>query len=158
MFAERARAASSLFRITTKNAPAVIELCRRLDGLPLAIELAAARVNLLPPEAVLARLGNRLELLTSGARDLPDRQPTLRATVDWSYGLLDVHERLFFARLAVFVGGWTLEAAEAVCDVGDEVEVLRHMSALVDKSLAQQTNVRHEPRFTMLETVREYAL
>ena len=90
--------------------------------------------------------------------NLPDRQRTLRATLDWSYGLLDVHERLFFARLAVFVGGWTLEAAEAVCDVGDEVEVLRHMSALVDKSLAQQTNVRHEPRFTMLETVREYAL
>jgi predicted ATPase len=90
--------------------------------------------------------------------NLPDRQRTLRATLDWSYGLLDVHERLFFARLAVFVGGWTLEAAEPVCDVGDEVEVLRHMSALVDKSLAQQTNVRHEPRFTMLETVREYAL
>src|SRR5215210_3236044 len=158
LFAERARAARSEFRITTRNASAVIELCRRLDGLPLAIELAAARVSLLPPEAMLARLGSRLALLTGGARDLPDRQRTLRATLDWSYGLLDVDERLLFARLAVFVGGWTLEAAEAVCDVGDEVEVLRHMSALVDKSLVQQANIHHEPRFTMLETVREYAL
>src|SRR5215210_5494141 len=155
LFAERARAARSEFRITTKNAPAVIELCRRLDGLPLAIELAAARVSLLPPEAMLARLGN---MLAGGARDLPDRQRTLRATLDWSYGLLDEEERLLFARLAVFVGGWTLEGAEAVCDVGEEGKALRHMSALVDKSLAQQTNILHEPRFTMLETVREYAL
>jgi len=138
----------------------VIELCRRLDGLPLAIELAAARVKLLPPEAVLGRLGNRLGLLTSGARDLPERQRTLRATLDWSYGLLDVSERALFARLAVFAGGWTLEAAEAVCDVGDEAEVLQHMSALVDKSLMvqQQGSIQHEPRFAMLETVREYAL
>src|SRR5215210_4064642 len=158
LFAERARAARSEFRITTRNASAVIELCRRLDGLPLAIELAAARVSLLPPEAMLARLGSRLALLTGGARDLPDRQRTLRATLDWSYGLLDEEERLLFARLAVFVGGWTLEGAEAVCDVGEEVEVLRHMSALVDKSLVQQANIHHEPRFTMLETVREYAL
>jgi predicted ATPase/DNA-binding XRE family transcriptional regulator len=138
LFAERARAARSEFRITTENAPAVIELCRRLDGLPLAIELAAARVSLLPPEAMLARLGNRLALLTGGARDLPDRQRTLRATLDWSYDLLDEEERLLFARLAVFVGGWTLEGAEAVCDAGDEGEVLQHMSALVDKSLVQR--------------------
>jgi predicted ATPase/DNA-binding XRE family transcriptional regulator len=158
LFAERARAARSEFRITTENAPAVIELCRRLDGLPLALELAAARVNLLPPEAMLARLGNRLALLTGGARNLPDRQRTLRATLDWSYDLLDEDERLLFARLAVFVGGWTLVGAEAVCDVGDEGEVLQRMSALVNKSLVQQTNIRHEPRFTMLETVREYAL
>jgi predicted ATPase/DNA-binding XRE family transcriptional regulator len=158
LFAERARAARSEFRITTENAPAVIELCRRLDGLPLAIELAAARVNLLPPEAMLARLGNRLALLTGGARDLPDRQRTLRATLDWSYGLLDEDERMLFARLAVFVGGWTLEAAETVCDVGDAREVLQPMSALVDKSLVQQSNIHQEPRFTMLETVREYAM
>ena len=158
LFAERARAARSEFRITTKNAPAVIELCRRLDGLPLAIELAAARVSLLPPEAMLARLGNKLALLTGGARDLPDRQRTLRATLDWSYGLLN-EERLLFARLAVFVGGWTLEGSEAVCDVGDEVAVLQQISALVDKSLVQQRgSIQHEPRFTMLETVREYAL
>jgi predicted ATPase/DNA-binding XRE family transcriptional regulator len=158
LFAERARAARSEFRITTKNAPAVIELCRRLDGSPLAIELAAARVSLLPPEAMLARLGNKLALLTGGARDLPDRQRTLRATLDWSYGLLN-EERLLFARLAVFVGGWTLEGSEAVCDVGDEVAVLQQISALVDKSLVQQRgSIQHEPRFTMLETVREYAL
>jgi predicted ATPase len=159
LFMQRAQAANSQFTITTENAPAVVELCWRLDGLPLAIELAAARVRLLPPEAVLARLGNRLGLLTSGARDLPDRQRTLRATLDWSYGLLDVAERLLFARLAVFVGGWTLEAAEAICDVGSEAEVLQIMSALVDKSLMhQQGSIQHEPRFAMLETVREYAL
>jgi predicted ATPase/DNA-binding XRE family transcriptional regulator len=159
LFVERARAARSEFRITTENAPAVIELCRRLDGLPLAIELAAARVSLLPPEAMLARLGNRLALLTGGARDLPDRQRTLRATLDWSYGLLSMAERSLFACLAVFVGGWTLEAAEAVCDAGDEAEVLKQMSALVDQSLVQQqATIQHEPRFTMLETVREYAL
>jgi len=158
LFVERARAARSEFRITTENAAAVVELCRRLDGLPLAIELAAARVRLLSPEAVLARLDNRLALLTGGALDLPDRQRTLRATLDWSYGLLDVDERSLFARLAVFVGGWTLEVVEAICDAGDEVEALQHMSALVDKSLVQQqASIEHEPRFTMLETVREYA-
>nr|MDQ3835302.1 hypothetical protein [Actinomycetota bacterium] len=142
-----------------ENAAAVTELCRRLDGLPLAIELAAARVRLLPPDAMLARLDNRLGLLTSGARDLPDRQRTLRATLDWSYDLLSVAERSLFARLAVFVGGWSLEAAEAVCNADDEAEVLHHMSALVDKSLVkQQADIQHEARFTMLETVREYAL
>lgn len=159
LFAERARAARSGFRITTENASAVIELCRRLDGLPLAIELAAARVSLLPPKAMLARLGNRLALLTGGARDLPDRQRTLRATLDWSYGLLDVDERWLFARLAVFAGGSTLEAAKAISDLGNETGVLQHMSALVDKSLVQQRgSIEHEPRFTMLQTVREYAL
>ena len=159
LFMQRAQAANSRFTITTENAPAVIELCRRLDGLPLAIELAAARISLLPPDAVLARLGNRLGLLTGGARDIPDRQRTLRATLDWSYDLLSAAERLLFARLAVFAGGWTLEAAEAACDVGNQEEVLQHMSALVDQSLVhQQGSSQHEPRFTMLETVREYAL
>ncbi len=159
LFAERARASSSEFMITTENAPAVTELCRQLDGLPLAMELAAARVRLLPPDAMLARLGNRLALLTDGARDLPDRQRTLRATLDWSYDLLSVAERSLFARLAVFVGGWSLEAAEAVCNADDETEALHHMSALVNKSLVkQQADIQHEARFTMLETVREYAL
>ena len=92
----------------------------------------------------MARLGNRLELLTGGARDPPDRQRTLRATLDWSYDLLDEGERSLFARLAVFVGGWTLEGAEAICDIGDEGKALQHTSALVDKSLVQQTNIRHE--------------
>jgi predicted ATPase/DNA-binding XRE family transcriptional regulator len=158
LFAERARATRSDFEVTADNTPAVIELCRRLDGLPLAIELAAARVGLLPPEAMLARLGNSLALLTDGARDLPDRQRTLRATLDWSYDLLDPEERSLFAHLAVFVGGWTLDATETVCDMGDGAAVLRHLSGLVDKSLVQQTNAYDEPRFTMLETVREYAL
>ncbi len=159
LFMQRAQAANSRFTITTENAPAVVELCRQLDGLPLAIELAAARAKLLSPEAVLARLGNRLGLLTGGARNLPDRQRTLRATLDWSYDLLSDPERLLFARLAVFAGGCTLEAAGAVCELGDETEVLEHMSALMDKSLVQQrANDRHEPRFAMLETVREYAL
>jgi predicted ATPase len=159
LFLERARAARSEFRVTTENAAAVIELCRGLDGLPLAIELAAARLTLLSPEAVLERLGNRLALLTGGARDLPDRQRTLRATLQWSYGLLDASERSLFARLAVFVGGFTLEAAEAVVGGAGEAEVLQYISALVDKSLVrQQESIQHEPRFTMLETVREYAL
>ncbi len=159
LFMQRAQAANSRFVITTENAPAVIELCQRLDGLPLAIELAAARAKLLPPEAMLPRLGGRLGLLTGGARDVADRQRTLRATLDWSHDLLSAAERLLFARLAVFVGGWTLAAAKAVCDVGDEAEVLQHVSALVDKSLVRrQADIDHEPRFTMLETVREYAM
>ena len=159
LFMQRAQAANSQFTITTESVPAVIELCRQLDGLPLAIELAAARANVLPAEAMVARLGNRFGLLTGGARDLPDRQRTLRATLDWSYDLLSDPERLLFARLAVFAGGWTLEAAGAVCDIGNEVEALEHMSALVDKSLVQQRAIDgHEPRFAMLETVREYAL
>ena len=159
LFLERARAARSEFRVTTENAVAIVELCRGLDGLPLAIELAAARLSLLSPEAVLERLGNRLALLTGGARDLPDRQRTLRATLEWSYGLLDASERSLFARLSVFVGGFTLEAAEAVVGGASEAEVLEYISALVDKSLVrQQETIQHEPRFTMLETVREYAL
>jgi predicted ATPase/DNA-binding XRE family transcriptional regulator len=158
LFMQRAQAANSRFVITTENAPAVVELCRRLDGLPLAIELAAARSKVLSPGSMLARLGDRLSLLTSGARDLPDRQRTLRATLDWSYGLLDLVERSLFARLAVFVGGWTLGAVQTVCDVDDEAEVLEHLSTLVDKSLVQQGAINgHEPRFTMLETVRQYA-
>jgi predicted ATPase/DNA-binding XRE family transcriptional regulator len=159
LFVQRAQAANSRFAITTENAPAVVELCRRLDGLPLAIELASARSKVLPPGAMLTRLGARLDLLTGGARDLPDRQRTLRATLDWSCDLLGVAERSLFARLAVFAGGWTLEAADAVCDLGDETGVFERVSALVDKSLVQQRAIeQHEPQFAMLETVHEYAL
>ena len=114
LFAERAHAADPGFELTGGNAEAVAEICRRLDGLPLAIELAAARVRLLPPQALLPRLGQQLSLLTSGARDLPERQRTLRSTLDWSYGLLSASEQVLFARLGVFAGPFSLPAAEAV--------------------------------------------
>ena len=126
----------------------------------MAIELAAARVKILPPASLLARIESRLQLLTSGARDLPARQQTLRRTIDWSYDLLEPAERKLFARLAVFVGGCTLEAAEAVCNTREDLELdlFDGMSSLVDKSLLrQQGNNDAEPRFSMLETIREYA-
>src|SRR5262245_57496526 len=111
LFIARAQAAKSSFTVTNENAPAVAEICCQLDGLPLAIELAAARVKLFPPAALLARLSHRLALLTGGPRDLPARQQTLRSTIDWSYNLLTVDEQALFRRLAVFAGGCTLEAA-----------------------------------------------
>ena len=128
------------FVLTKENAPAVAAICARLDGLPLAIELAAARIKLLSPAAMLARLESRLNLLTGGARDLPTRQQTLRSTVDWSHGLLNVAERTLFRRLSVFTGGCTLESAEAVCDTKSDlgIDILDGMASMVDKSLAQQ--------------------
>ena len=143
LFVARATALQRDGAITAATAPAVAEICARLDGLPLAIELAAARSTLLAPEALLARLEHRLALLTGGARDLPARQQTLRATIDWSYQLLDAGGAALFARLAVFVGGWTLEAAEAICaGSGDGgVTVLDGLQALVDQQL-----VRHDDR------------
>src|SRR5688572_22895240 len=123
LFIERARAARPDFHVTDENAPAVAELCTRLDGLPLAIELAAARVKLLPPRAMLERLGSRLKLVTGGARNLPERQRTLRGTIEWSHTLLEEGERVFFARLAVFSGGRTLEAIEAICDAKGDLPV-----------------------------------
>jgi predicted ATPase/class 3 adenylate cyclase/Tfp pilus assembly protein PilF len=160
LFIERALAVRPEFALTDENAPAVAEICHRLDGLPLAIELAAARIRLLSPQAMLARLDNRLGLLTGGARDLPARQRTLRDTVAWSHDLLDEGERRLFRRLSVFAGGWTLESAESVCLVsrGPDLDVLDGMASLVDMSLVRQSarNAR-EPRFTMLETIREFA-
>jgi predicted ATPase/class 3 adenylate cyclase len=160
LFIERAKSAKADFEVTDASAPAVAEICVRLDGLPLAIELAAARVKMLPPKAILQRLGSRLKLLTGGARDLPERQRTLRATIEWSFALLDEGEQLLFGRLAVFSGGRTLEAIEAICDAeGDlPVEAFDGISSLVDKSLLrQEEGPNGEPRFVMLETVHEFA-
>jgi predicted ATPase/class 3 adenylate cyclase/Tfp pilus assembly protein PilF len=160
LFVERARALKPDFTITNESAPAVAEICVRLDGLPLAIELAAARITMLPPKAMLQRLSSRLKLLTGGARDLPERQRTLRATIEWSFALLDEGEQLLFARLAVFSGGRTLQAIEAICDPeGDlPVEAFDGVSSLLDKSLLrQEEGPNGEPRFVMLETVHEFA-
>jgi predicted ATPase/class 3 adenylate cyclase/DNA-binding CsgD family transcriptional regulator len=162
LFVERAQAAKADFSVTNENALAVAEICAHLDGLPLAIELAAARIKLLPPQAMLARLGNRLKLLTGGARDLPERQRTLRATMEWSHELLDEGEKILFARLAVFAGGCTLEAMEAVCDAEGDLpldDALDGASSLLEKSLLRQEerSEESEPRFSMLETIREYA-
>jgi predicted ATPase/Tfp pilus assembly protein PilF len=160
LFVERAQAVKPDFKVTNESAPAVAEICVRLDGLPLAIELAAARIKMLPPRAMLQRLSSRLKLLTGGARDLPERQRTLRATIEWSFALLDEGEQLLFARLAVFSGGRTLEAIEAICDAeGDlPVDAFEGVSSLLDKSLLRQEGGPNgEPRFVMLETVHEFA-
>ena len=160
LFVERARNVQPAFNLDLSTALAVAEICNRLDGLPLAIELAAARVRLLRPQALAERLERRLPLLTDGPRNLPSRQRTLRDTIAWSYGLLDEFDRVMFRRLAVFAGGWTLEAAEAVCGTGDVgVDPLVTIASLVDKSLVRRMDgVDGEPRFTMLETIREFAL
>ena len=159
LFLARARAARPDFVITDENAAAVAEICARLDGLPLALELAAARVRVLPPQALLARLDQRLSLLTGGARDLDERQRTMRATIAWSYELLDPEEQALFARLSVFVGGFRIDAVEAIVAAGAEpVDLLDGLSSLVEKSLlVEHSDGKREPRFFMLETIREYA-
>ncbi|HMI21273.1 MAG TPA: tetratricopeptide repeat protein, partial [Gaiellaceae bacterium] len=154
LFVSRAQAANANFELSEQNAAAVAELCARLEGLPLAIELAAARTKLLPPATLLARLTSRLALLTGGRRDAPQHQQTLRLTFDWSYDLLDERAQQLFRRLGVFAGGWTLASAEAVCDAE-----LDDLGTLVDESLvAQHEAAGGEPRFSMLEIVREYAM
>jgi predicted ATPase/serine/threonine protein kinase len=161
LFVQRAVAAKPDFELNAENARAVTEICTRLDGLPLAIELAAARVKVLSPSSMRARLASRLQLLTGGARDLPQRQQTLRATMDWSYDLLSAAEQKLFRRLSVFVGGSNLEGVEAVCDTtGDlDLDLLDGTASMVDKSLLQQfEQANGESRFVMLETIREYAL
>src|SRR6478609_6911663 len=165
LFVQRAQAASAGFELTSGNAGAVAEICRRLDGLPLAIELAAARVRLLPPQALLARLDDKMGLLTGGARDLPERQQTLRNTLDWSFDLLSGGERALFARLGVFAGTFDLPAAEAVgaaaadpADPGRAGHVMDTLGSLVDSSLVRPQTRNGEPRFGLLETIREYAL
>jgi predicted ATPase/DNA-binding CsgD family transcriptional regulator len=163
LFLQRAQALKLDFHMTKANARAIAEICVHLDGLPLAIELAAARIKLLSPQALLARLGQRFEVLTSGARDAPARQQTLRNTIAWSYHLLEDQEQRLFRRLSVFVGGCTLQAIEAVYRTLDEgggvVQVLDGVASLIDKSLLQQMGQEgEEPRLVILETVREYGL
>jgi predicted ATPase len=165
LFAERARAAAPGFALTPKNAEDIVGICRRLDGLPLAIELAAARIRLLPPRALLARLGDPLQFLTGGPRDLPERQRTLKNTLDWSFGLLSASEQRLFVRLGVFAGTFGLPAVQAVCADDQPVghattaeEVMDTMSALVDSSLVRPEPTDDEPRFSLLETIRQYAL
>jgi predicted ATPase/class 3 adenylate cyclase len=161
LFLSRAQAVKPDFQVTEENAAAIVAICQRLDGLPLAIELAAARVRLLAPAALLARLDKRLPLLTGGARDLPERQQTLRAAIAWSHDLLDTAEQSLFARLAVFAGGCTFAAALAVADAGAgvDIDLLDGIDGLVQKSLLRQSDeLADEPRFTMLETIREFGL
>jgi predicted ATPase/transcriptional regulator with XRE-family HTH domain len=172
LFVARAQDVKADFALTDENGPAVAEICQRLDGLPLALELAAARVKILSPAALLARLDRRLPLLTGGAQDLPDRQQTLRQTIAWSHDLLSAEERILFRRLAVFSGSWTLQAAEGVegrfAEGGEggslrstpaPPSVLDGIASLVDKSLVRQSEeAGDEPRFTMLETIREFGL
>lgn len=157
LFTQRARAVRSDFSISKSNARAVAEICRRLDGLPLALELAAARIRLLPAQAMLERMEPLLPMLTSGARDLPDRQRTLRATIEWSYELLDPEVQALLRLLSAFRGGWTLEAAEAVVD--PSINVLDGLQALIEHSLVHAENLPDGTvRYTMLETVREFCL
>jgi predicted ATPase len=159
LFVGRAQAAQPNFRLTADNIAGVAEICCRLDGLPLAIELAAARVKLLPPQAILSRLDDRFKLLTGGGRDLPSRHQTLRNTMEWSYSLLNEAEKTLYARLSVFVGGFSLEAAEAVCSAESRFDILEGLTALVNNSLLRQEETADgEPRFGMLETIRTYAL
>ena len=159
LFVGRARAVHPNFALTKDNASSVAEICRRLDGLPLALELAAARVKLLQPQAILARLDDKLKLLTGGARDLPARHQTLRNTLEWSYDLLNKDEKTLYARLSVFVGGFTLEAAEAVCNHDGKLDILESLTSLVNNSLLRQEDTADcESRFGMLETIRGYAL
>jgi predicted ATPase/DNA-binding CsgD family transcriptional regulator/transcriptional regulator with XRE-family HTH domain len=157
LFLQRAREVRPDFELDVRNAASVAELCRRLDGLPLALELAAARVRALPPSAILGRIERRLDLLVGGRRDEPPRHHTIRAALDWSHDLLAPSERLLFRRLSAFVGGCTLEAAEAVCGPDLELDVLAGLESLLDRSLVKQDESAGEPRFGMLETVRAYA-
>ncbi len=158
LFVERAQAAKAGFTLTAENAAAVAQICQSLDGLPLAIELAAARVRLLPPAAIVKRLEDRLGLLVGGGKDRPERQQTLRAAIAWSHDLLPIEHRTVFARLSVFAGGWGFEAAEAVANPNGALDLVTSLEALVDHNLVRQEETGEgEPRFTMLATIREFA-
>jgi predicted ATPase/Tfp pilus assembly protein PilF len=158
LFRQQARSVQPRFEITEENRSAVVEICRRLDGLPLAIEIAAARIRMLPPQAIHKRLDQSLSLLVGGPKDLPDRQQTLRQTIDWSYELLEADEQDLFTRLGIFAGGFTLEAAEDLCK-GLDSDVFSGIETLLNNSLLRQIqSMGDEPRFDMLQTIREYAL
>ncbi len=158
LFIQRAKATQPDFEVDDENAPAVAEICTRLDGLPLAIELAAARVRLFEPEMLLARLSDSLRTLTGGARDRPGRQQTIRNTIAWSYDLLDDDEQALFARLAVFRGGRSIEAIEALCGPGLVIDVLDGLESLLNKSLLRrERSSEDQPRFVMLETIHAFA-
>jgi non-specific serine/threonine protein kinase len=157
LFIDRARAVRPDVVLSRDNAATVAAICARLDGLPLAIELAAARVKVLPPSALLARLERRLPLLTGGTRDAPERQRTLRDAIAWSYDLLTPDEQRLFRGLGVFVGGWTFEAAEAVANGDGDLDVLDGLTSLVDKSLVRLDERGSQPRYRVLETLREFA-
>ncbi len=157
LFVERARDAQRSFQLTDQNAADVVAICRRLDGLPLAIELAAARVKILPPATLMARLDRRLPLLTTGPRDAPPRQRTLQAAIAWSYDLLQPTEQELLRCLAVFAGGWTLHAAEMVGFLRGVPDVLDALAALVEQSLVARDDGGFAPRYHMLETIREFA-
>lgn len=159
LFQQQARAVKPRFQITEENQAAVVEICRRLDGLPLAIEIAAARIRMLSPRALLTRLDQRLEFLVSPAKDRPDRQQTLRGTINWSYQLLAPAEKDLFTRLGIFAGGFALPAAGSVCRSMGEAEVFDGVETLLNNSLLRQApSATEEPRFEMLQTVREFAL
>ncbi len=161
LFVERAQTAKSNFALTGENAKSVAEICQRLDGLPLAIELAAVRVKLLSPQAILTRLASSLKLLTGGARDLPERQQTMRGAIAWSYDLLNEKEKKLLNRLGVFAGGFTLDGAEEIGNAKKDLnlDILDAVTSLADKSLlSQREQADGEPRFRMLEVVREFAL
>ena len=160
LFVDLARAAGAALRLDETNAPTVAALCRQLDGLPLAIELAAARAALLPPEVLLDQMRDRFSLLRDGSRDAPTRQQTIGDTIAWSYDLLSPEEQMVFRRLAVFSGGFTPSAAQQVAGdwSGPDGDILRGLGSLLDQSLIRRVEGTGEPRFTMLETIREFGL
>jgi tetratricopeptide (TPR) repeat protein len=154
LFVERASAANRKFQLTDENASSVAQICSRLDGIPLAIELSASRITAFSPEQIAKRLDDRFKLLTGGSRTALPRQQTLRALIDWSYDLLEEPERALLRRLSVFAGGWTFEAAETICNNLDVFEYLPH---LINKSLVVMNDAGDEPRYSLLETIRQYA-
>jgi predicted ATPase/Tfp pilus assembly protein PilF len=159
LFRQQAKAVQPRFEVTAENIAVVTEICRRLDGLPLAIEIAAARIKMLPPQALLKRLDQSMKVLVGRAKDLPARQQTLRKTIDWSFQLLKPEVRTLFTHLGIFAGGFTLEAAEGICNPTGEIDVFYGIESLLNSSLVHQvSSVSDEPRFIMLQTIRDYAL